>query len=158
MKNVITILCVLIMGYQGYSQTSKLTISAFYPQIADTIEWAEEEIIAILEKSDPALFCKVDLFLERNDTSFYIKNMDFPLLHDSIFDSVYMESSIFYGEKRKHQRNIHCDYLIINDKWGNQLELTEDALASLPKLSKYLDKKVKKTRLKKCKQGYMPLD
>jgi hypothetical protein len=158
MKKIITVLCVLTLGYQGYSQTSSLTILAFYPQIADTIEWTEEEIIAIIDKSEPALFCKIDLFLEKGDTSFYVKNMDFPLLHDSIFDSVYMESSIFYGEKKKHRKKIHCHYLIVNDKWGNQLELTEDALVSLPKLSKYLDKKVKKTRLKECKQGYVPLD
>lgn len=158
MKKIITIFCVLIMGYQGYCQKNNLSTSAFYPEIADTITWTEEEIIAILDKSDPALFCKIDLFLERNDTSFYVKNMDFPLGKDSVFDSVYIESSIVFSKKRRQQKNIHCDYIIINDRWGSQLELTEDALASLPKLSKYLDKKIKKTRLKECKKGYVPLD
>ena len=138
------------MGYQGYSQKDNLTIMAFYPEVPDTFEWSEQQIIDILKKGDIS-FCKLDMFLERHDTLFYIKDMEFPLSKDSIFDSVYMESSIFYGEHRRNWKNIHCTYLVIEDKFGSQLELTEDALVNLPTLSKYLDKKIRKTHLKKCK-------
>lgn len=152
-KTIILFLCCLI-GYQGCPQKNQITAV----QSNDTsIEWTEQEIIDILKKGDASLFCKYDLFLERNDTSFYIKNMELLLPNDLFFDSAYIESSITYGESKKDQKDMHCSYLIMNDKWGNALELTEDELAYLPKLAKYLDVKVQKTPLNECNE-YLPLD
>ena len=153
-KTIILFLCCLI-GYQGYPQKNQFTTSSFGSQITDTIEWTEQQIIDILKMGE-VLFCKYDIFLERNDTTFYIKNMELPLTKDSFFDSAYIESSISYGESQQEQ-NIHCSYLIMNDKWGNSLELTEYELASLPKLTEYLDEKIQETPVKDC-EGYVPLD
>ena len=150
MKKLLVLFFYCLGVYQGYAQTNARTILAFYPQVPDTFEWSEQQIIDILKNGDIS-FCKLDMFLERHDTTFYIKDMELPISQDSIFDSVYMESSIFYGERRKDQKHIHCTYIVIEDKFGGQLELTEDALAHLPGLSKYLDKKIRKTHLKECK-------
>lgn len=152
-KTIILFLCCLI-GYQGYPQKNQ-GISSFDPQMTDTIQWSEEQIIDILKRGE-VLFCKYDLFLERNDTTFYIKNMELPLSKDLFFDSAYIESSIGYGE-REQEQNIRCNYLIMNDKWGNSLELTEYELSYLPKLAEYLDGKIQKTPVKDC-EIYVPLD
>lgn len=154
MRNILLVLLFCIVGYQGYSQKNSLTIAEFYPP--DTFDWTEEQIIDILDKGD-ILFCKIDLFLEKNDTMFYVKNMEI-VCKDSIFVAAYLESSIFYDEDKKDQQKMNCDYVIINDRFGNQLELTPDALLCLPKLSKYLSVKVKNTHLKECKEGYIFLD
>lgn len=156
-KTIIVLFLCCIIGYQGYPQNKPVTLSAFYPQTPDTIELTEQQIIDII-KSGEALFCKIDMFVERNDTDFCIKNMEILFPKNSVFDAVYLESSVFYGESEEDQINIHCDYLIINVKNCKQWEITEEELASLPKLSKYLDKKIKKTPLKPCKQVYLPLD
>lgn len=155
MRKVVFIVLLVLLGYQGYSQSKSLSIMAFYPQVPDTFEWTENQIIDILEKGE-VLFCKLDFFMERGDSNFYVKNMEIPLA-DSIFDTAYLESSIFYGPKKKDQKGIRCTYVIINDKFGSQLEITEDALQQLPKLSKYLDDKIRKTHFKEAK-GYTFLD
>lgn len=155
MRKVVCIVLLSVLGYLGYSQDKQLSIMAFYPQVPDTFEWTENQIIDILEKGD-VLFCKLDFFMERGDSNFYVKNMEIPLV-DSIFDTAYLESSIFYGPKKKDQKGMRCAYIIINDKFGSQLEITEEALRHLPKLSNYLNDKIRKTRFKESK-GYTFLD
>lgn len=152
-KTIILFLCCLI-GYQGYPQKNTFTASLSDSEMTGSIQWTEQQIIDILKKGE-LLFCKYDLFLERNDTTFYIKNMELPLTKDSFFDSAYIESSISYGENQENQ--MYCSYLIMNDKWGNSLELTEYELAYLPKLAEYLDEKIQKTPVKDC-ETYVPLD
>jgi len=83
--------------------------------------------------------------------------MEIVLKNDSVFESAYLVSSIFYGKEKKNQQNIQCVYVIINDRFGSTLELTPDALDYLPKLSRYLDKKIRKTHKKECKE-YVFLD
>jgi len=151
MKKIIIILCVLIVEYQGYSQIETKK-TGFYAHIP----YLEKQIISILKKGE-IVFSKNDMFLERNDTSFYVKNIEF-LLQDSIFKSAYLESTVFYGEGKKDQKNMHWDCLIINDRWGNQMEVIADNLIYLPKLSKYLDRKLKKTPLKECDEKYLLLE
>ncbi len=138
---VFIILCLL--GYSGYSQKGNLT--------SDTLEWTEEQIITILEKGGIS-FCKLDLFLEGNDTISYIKDMEI-LLEDSIFGAAYLESSVFHGIDGDKFAN--CTYFIMEDWFGSQLELTKDDLVYLPKLSKYLDRKVKETKLKEYKGEFI---
>ncbi|MEI6774859.1 MAG: hypothetical protein WCL18_09115 [bacterium] len=155
-KTIIIILCYLA-GYQGYAQNKSVTLLAFYPKVPDTLEWTEQEIIDIIEEGK-TLYCKIDMFVERNDTNFYAKNMEILFPENSVFDAVYLESSVFYGSSKKDQINMHCDYLIINIKNSKQWEITEEEVASLAKLSKYLDEKIKKEKLKECDEKHSPLD
>ncbi|HMS91244.1 MAG TPA: hypothetical protein PKC87_03435 [Candidatus Absconditabacterales bacterium] len=149
MKKIIIIFLCCLIGYQGYPQNTDVL------SYATIIEWTEQEIINILKEGE-VLFCKYDLFLERNDTTFYIKNMELPLSKDLFFDSAYLESSISYGEDEQ-EGNLRCSYLIMNDRWGNQLEITEDQLVHLPILAEYLNNKIKNTSTKEC-DHYVPLD
>lgn len=153
MKLIILVI-LLLVSYQGYAPNQPIR---FETKSRNEIKWNEQQIINILEKGE-VLFCKYDLFLERNDTTFYVKNMELPIIKDVYFTSAYIESSILYSKSKKDQKDIHCTYLIMNDKWGNILEVMEDEIVCLPKLSKYLDNKIKHTQPKECLQGYIPLD
>ena len=146
MKKLLLLL-LLLVGYQGYTQT----VLSFYPPVKNSIEWTQEEIIQILKKGKIS-FCKIDELTEKNNTMFYVKNMEFNTSKDSIFDSAYLESSVFFSKKKKNQKRIHCVYFVIDGKLGGQLEISEKDFVNYPFLSKYLDKKLRKTRLKKYKE------
>jgi hypothetical protein len=138
MKKLLLLL-LLLVGFQGYTQT----VLSFYPSVESQMEWSQEEIIQILQKGEIS-FCKVDLIIEKDNMAFSVKNMEF-VLKDPILESAYIESSVFYT--KKGQRRIHCNYIIING-YNGQLEIAEEELKEYPILSKYLDKKIRKTRLK----------
>lgn len=154
MKNVVIVLVMCLMVYQGYAQQKSHIVPIFYPQMSDTIEWTEYDIINILKKGK-ILFCKLDDYADVKNPNAYEKNIEIMLENDSIFYSAYLESCIFYNKKNK--KNVICEYLIINDRFGNKLELTPDALVYLPILSEYLNKKIRKTHTKECKD-YVFLD
>lgn len=152
MKHILGTIFLCFLGYISYTQT----IKAFYPEESRIYEWSESEIIAILRTGN-IMFCKYDNLFEKNDTSFSIKNMEIEIPNHQIFESAYLESSICYNKRHRNQKKLRCVYLIINDKFGNELELTEDELQTLPWISMYLDEKIRKTRVKECEE-YIPLD
>lgn len=152
MKHTLSIFFLCFWGYTIYAQKDNLTINAFYPQIPASFEWSEGDIIAILETGN-VLFCKLDYLFERNDTSFYIKNMEIIITNHPVFESAYLESSVCYSKRFRHHKQIQCVYFIINDKFGSQIELTENELRTLPWIEKYLDRKIQKTHMKEYKES-----
>lgn len=138
-----------ILSYQSYSQKE-------VKPILNQEESSEQKMINAIKKGK-VLFCRIELLTERNDTNFYIKNIEIPLSKDINFDGVYIESSVFYNESKQAQKDIHCELLIINDKNGRVWEFTKDILDKLPELAKYLDKKLQETKEKEYNK-FVPLD
>ncbi|MEI6672646.1 MAG: hypothetical protein WCL02_04915 [bacterium] len=138
-----------ILSYQSYSQKE-------VRPVLNQEESSEQKMINAIKKGK-VLFCRIELLTQKNDTNFYIKNIEIPLSKDINFDGVYIESSVFYNESKQAQKDIHCELLIINDKNGRVWEFTKDILDRLPELAKYLDKKLQETKEKECNK-FVPLD
>ena len=157
---MVVMVLVVCMGYQGYAQndTETIKLSVLYDdpivEDPDTTQLTQKQIKRILKKGE-LLMCKVDTLIEQEE--YYVKNMIIALPKDPVFEHAYIQSSIYYvgGEKK-----IHCDYFLMEERTDKYIEINKDIFiaCNLKKLSKYLDRKIRKTDLKECEKGYIPLD